>query len=411
MSILDEAFAEKEYMVGERNYFHAHPELGLQEFNTCRHIEEELDKIGIPHRRVAGTNVIAEIEGSAAASSGARGAGQARGANQAVGADGGASGKTLFLRADIDALPIQEENDVPYKSQNDGVMHACGHDGHAAYLLGAAKLIKAHAGDFRGKVILCFQAAEEIGKGARDIIAAGELDAVDRIFGIHFQAGMDVGKYGIKAGADMASCDRFKILIHGKAAHITTPQNGSDSVFIGALIVSQLQTVVSRLVSPVEGALIGVGSFHSGTTYNIIPGQAELEGTIRAFSAANRKKLWEAVRKIATDTAESYGAKAEVSIEDICDPCVNPSDTAAEVVASAKKIVPEENVLTTIDKRFGSDNFADYMRKAPGTYVHVGSSDSEDTRFPHHNERFDLAQDSYPYAAALAVQYVLDYLK
>ena len=397
MNILDEAFELKQYMVENRNYFHSHPELGLQEFNTCKHIEEELDKIGIGHRRVAGTNVIAELEGK----------GQARG----EGAGRGAAGKTLFLRADIDALPIQEKNDVPYKSQNDGIMHACGHDGHAAYLLGAARLIKEHAADFSGKVVLCFQAAEEIGKGARDVLAAGELDKVDRIFGIHFQAGMDVGKYGIKAGPDMASCDRFKIVIHGKAAHITTPQNGADSVFIGALIVTQLQTVVSRLVSPVEGALIGVGSFHSGTTYNIIPGEAVIEGTIRAFSAGNRKKLWDAVRKISEEVAGVYGASVEINIEDICDPCTNPADTAAEVVESAKKIVPAENVLTGIDKRFGSDNFADFMRKAPGTYVHVGSSDSDATRYPHHNEHFDLAPDCLPYAAALAVQYTIDYLQ
>ena len=386
MSILDEAFAQKEYMVEQRNYFHAHPELGLQEFNTCNRIEEELNKLGIENHRVAKTNVIGEI-------------------------DSGKPGKTLLIRADIDALPIQEKNEVPYKSQNDGIMHACGHDGHAAYLLGAAKIIKEHTADFTGKVILCFQAAEEIGKGARDILAAGEVDNVDRIFGIHFASGLDVGKYGIKSGPDMASCDRFKITIHGKAAHITTPQSGADSVFIGALIATQLQTVVSRLVSPVEGGLIGVGSFHSGTTYNIIPGEAVLEGTIRAFSAVNRKKLADAVTKIAQDTAATYGATADVSIEDICDPCTNPADTTAEVIESAKKLVPVENVLTNIDKRFGSDNFADYMRKAPGTYVHVGSADSDATRVAHHNERFDLAPDGLGYAAALAVQYVLDYLK
>ena len=386
MSILDEAFAQKEYMVSQRNYFHTHPELGLQEFNTCNHIEEELEKSGIKFHRVAGTNVIGEI-------------------------DSGRPGKTLLIRADIDALPIQEKNEVPYKSQNDGIMHACGHDGHAAYLLGAAKIIREHTADFTGKVILCFQAAEEIGKGARDILAAGEVDNLDRIFGIHFASGLDVVKYGIKSGSDMASCDRFKITIHGKAAHITTPQSGADSVFIGALITTQLQTVVSRLVSPVEGGLIGVGSFHSGTTYNIIPGEAVLEGTIRAFSAVNRKKLADAVTKIAQDTAATYGATADVYIEDICDPCTNPADTTAEVIESAKKVVPAENVLTNIEKRFGSDNFADYMRKAPGTYVHVGSGDSDATRVPHHNERFDLAPDGLPYAAALAVQYVLDYLK
>lgn len=386
MSILDEAFAVKDYMVEQRNYFHAHPELGLHEFNTCIRIQEELNKSGIQNKRVAGTNVIAQI-------------------------DSGKKGKTLFIRADIDALPIQEKNDVPYKSQNDGVMHACGHDGHTAYLLGAAKIIKEHISDFTGKVILCFQAAEEIGKGARDVIAAGELDDVDRIFGIHFQAGMDVGKYGIKSGPDMASCDRFKITIHGKSAHITTPQDGSDSVFIGALIATQFQTVVSRLVSPVEGGLIGVGSFHSGTTYNIIPGEAVLEGTIRAFSAANRKKIADAVTKISQDIASTYGATVDVEIEDICDPCRNPENTTAEVVASSVKLVGTQNVLTGIEKRFMSDNFADFMRKAPGTYVHVGSSDSEATSFPHHNEHFDLAPDGLVYAAALAVQYTLDYLK
>ena len=386
MSILDESFKNKEYMVEQRNYFHAHPELGLQEFNTCKHIEEELDKMGIAHRRVAGTNVIAEL-------------------------DTGRPGKELLLRADIDALPIQEKNDVPYKSQNDGIMHACGHDGHTAYLLGAAKMILAHKADFNGKVIFCFQAAEEIGKGARDVLAAGVLDHTDRIFGVHFASGYKVGVYGIKAGADMASCDRVKIVIHGKAAHITTPQNGADSLFIGALIATQLQTVVSRLVSPVDGGLIGIGRFDSGNTYNIIPGYAELEGTIRAFSPESRAKLAKAVRSISQNVAEEYGASVEVTIDDICDPCINPPECAAEVVESARKLVPAEQVNTGIDKRFGSDNFADYSRKAPGTYVHVGSSDSAATSVAHHNEYFDLSENSYSYAAALAVQYTLDFLK
>ena len=393
MSILDEAKALKAYMVEQRNYFHSHPELGLQEFNTCTKIEEELDKIGVKHFRVGETNVIAEIDSERKPEA------------------AGKKGKTLFLRADIDALPIQEANDVPYKSQNDGVMHACGHDGHAAYLLGSAKLLAAHKNDFNGKVILAFQAAEEIGKGARDIIAAGVLDKTDRCFGIHFQSSIDVGKIGVKAGADMASCDRVKITVHGKSAHITRPQDGIDALFIASLISAQLQTVVSRLVSPVEGALIGVGRISSGTTYNIIPGEAELEGTIRTFSSDTRKKLGDAVRKIAEHIAEEYGATADVFIEDICDPCFNDAESASEVIESAKNLLGEENVITTIDKRFGSDNFADYFRKTPGCYVHVGSGDSERTRVAHHNDHFDLSEDSYTYAAALATQYALDYLK
>jgi len=385
MNALNEAKKINEYMWEQRCYFHSHPELGLKEYETCDRIESELKAIGLSSYRIGETNVIAEI-------------------------DSGRPGKTLFLRADIDALPIQDVKEVPYKSQTAGVMHACGHDGHAAYLLGTAKLLVEHKNDFNGKVILGFQAAEEIGKGARDIIAAGVLDKVDRTFGIHFQAGMDVGKIGVKTGADMASCDRVRIKVHGKAAHITTPQNGVDAVFIASLIVSKLHTVVSKLISPVEGAILGIGSIHAGTTYNIIAGEAEIEGTIRAFSPESRQKLADAVRRIVSDTAAEFGGSADVDIEDICDPCSNPAETAAEVVESAKKIVPAENVITDLNKRFGSDNFADYSRKAPGTYVHVGSTDSEATGWAHHNEHFDLAKDSLIYAAALAFQYSLDYL-
>lgn len=385
MNALNEAKKINEYMWEQRCYFHSHPELGLKEYETCDRIESELKAIGLSSYRIGETNVIAEI-------------------------DSGRPGKTLFLRADIDALPIQDVKEVSYKSQTAGVMHACGHDGHAAYLLGTAKLLVEHKNDFNGKVILGFQAAEEIGKGARDIIAAGVLDKVDRTFGIHFQAGMDVGKIGVKTGADMASCDRVRIKVHGKAAHITTPQNGVDAVFIASLIVSKLHTVVSKLISPVEGAILGIGSIHAGTTYNIIAGEAEIEGTIRAFSPESRQKLADAVRRIVSDTAAEFGGSADVDIEDICDPCSNPAETAAEVVESAKKIVPAENVITDLNKRFGSDNFADYSRKAPGTYVHVGSTDSEATGWAHHNEHFDLAKDSLIYAAALAFQYSLDYL-
>lgn len=386
MNAINEARNILEYMWEQRTFFHSHPELGLKEYKTCDRIEQELKAIGLNPYRVKETNVIAEI-------------------------DSGRPGKTLFLRADIDALPIQDVKDVPYKSQNDGIMHACGHDGHAAYLLGTARLLVEHKSDFNGKVILGFQAAEEIGKGARDIIAAGVLDNVDRTFGIHFQAGLDVGKIGIKTGADMASCDRLRIKVHGKAAHITTPQNGVDAVFIASLIVSRLHTVVSKIISPVEGAILGIGSIHAGTTYNIIAGEAEIEGTIRAFSSESRAKMAEVVRRIVKDTAEEFGGSAETDIEDICDPCSNPALTAAEVVESAKKIISAENVITDINKRFGSDNFADYSRKVPGTYVHVGSSDGEATAWPHHNEHFDLAKDSLVYAAALAFQYSLDYLK
>lgn len=389
MNALDEAKSLANYMAELREYFHSHPELGLKEFNTCKKIQEELDKYKIKNYKIKETNVIAEIESGKTDK----------------------PGKTLFLRADIDALPIQEANEVSYKSKNDGVMHACGHDGHAAYMLGAARLIKNHQNDFYGKVIIAFQSAEEIGKGARDIIAAGILDNVDRAFGIHFQSGMELGKIGIKPGADMASCDRFIVKIKGKAGHITVPQNCADSIFIAAQITVQLQTVISRLISPVEGALIGVGRINAGTAYNIIPGSAEIEGTIRAFTKESRKKLHDAITKISRNVASEYGGEAEIQIEDICDACFNDEEAAKEAAQASVKLVGKENTLTNLEKRFGSDNFADYLRKAPGCYVHAGSSDSENTRWAHHNEHFDLARESVVYAAGLALQYTLDFLK
>ncbi|MBP3772366.1 MAG: amidohydrolase [Treponema sp.] len=386
MKILDETRNLTPYMVDLRNYFHAHPELGLQEFNTSKKIEEELDKIGLEHVRVGDTNVIATI-------------------------DSGKKGKTLLLRADIDALPIQEANDVPYKSQNKGIMHACGHDGHTASLLGAAKILIRHKNDFTGRIILAFQAAEEIGKGARDIIDAGILDTADRCFGIHFQSSLPVGTVGIRSGADMASCDRFKITVSGKSAHITCPDQGIDALFIASLTATKLQTVVSRLVNPAEGALIGVGRIESGTSYNIIAGNAELEGTIRTFTKETREKLQKAVTEIASNTAKEYGGSSEIFIDDLCDPVNNDEESTKEVITSAEKIFGKENVITGIEKRFMADNFADYFRKAPGCYVHVGSSDGERTSHDHHNEHFDLAETCYAYAAALHVQYALDYLK
>ena len=386
MAILEEAQELQSYMVDLRNYFHAHPELGLQEFNTCAKIEEELSTIGIKHFRVGKTTVIAEI-------------------------DSPKNGKTLLLRADIDALPIQEANEVPYKSQNAGVMHACGHDGHTASLLGAAKILLAHKNDFSGKLILAFQAAEEIGKGARDILQAGVLDRVDRCFAVHFQSSLPVGTVGIRSGADMASCDRFKITVHGKSAHITRPDEGIDALFIASLIATKLQTVVSRLVNPAEGALIGVGRIQSGTSYNIIAGNAELEGTIRTFTKETREKLQKAVTEIAENTSIEYGGSAEIFIDDLCDPLFNDEESTKEAVASSEKVFGSRNVITSIEKRFMADNFADFYRKAPGCYIHVGSSDGERTRFDHHNEHFDLAESALPYAAAIYAQYALDYLR
>ncbi len=386
MDFLEQAANLKSYMVELRNYFHSHPELSLQEFNTCKKIQEELDSLKIKNYRVEKTNVIAELDTTR-------------------------PGKTLFLRADIDALPIQEKNDVPYKSQVPDVMHACGHDGHIAYMLAAARILKENLSQLSGKIIIAFQSAEEIGHGAREIINTGVLDKVDRVFGIHLLSSIPLGKIVVKSGALSSSCDRFYIKINGKSGHITTPQKCVDPVFIASLITVQLQTVVSRLISPVEGGLIGIGKINGGNTYNVIPGTCSIEGTIRAFSNESRKKMNEAVTKIVQNIAEEYGGTAEVKIEDLCDTCFNDEQAALEVASSCRKIIGAENTLTSTEKLFWSDNFADFYRKAKGCYVYVGSCDGESTAWAHHNEHFDIAPDSMVYAAALTAQYAADFLK
>lgn len=385
MDFLTQARNLKSYMVDLRNYFHSHPELSLQEFNTCKKIQEELDSLKIKNYRVAQTNVIAEL-------------------------DTLRPGKTLFLRADIDALPIQEKNEVPYKSQTPNVMHACGHDGHTACMLATAKILKENLSQLSGKIIIAFQAAEEIGRGAREIIDAGILDKVDRVFGIHLLSLIPLGKIAVKSGALSSSCDRFYIKINGKSGHITTPQKCVDPIFIASLITSQLQTVVPRLISPTEGGLIGVGKINGGTAYNVIPENCSIEGTIRAFSDDSRKKLKNAVTKIAKNIADEYGGSADIKIEDLCDACFNDAQATLEVASSCRKIVSSENTLTSTEKLFWSDNFADFYRKAAGCYVYVGSCDGESTAWAHHNEHFDIASDSMVYATALTAQYAADFL-
>ena len=219
--------AEKAYLTDLRRHFHAHPEVSLQEYETCKKIEGELDSMGIPHKRIGETGVYGWIDGKKAG-----------------------DGVTVALRADIDALAMEDLKEVPYHSQNAGVCHACGHDAHTATLLTAAKILKAKENEFSGQVRLFFQQAEEIGQGARQFVQAGLLDGVTRVFGAHVTSHLDSGKISLKAGPQNASCDYFKIQIHGKGAHVSTPQLGVDALYIASQIVVQLQTIVSRNTDP-----------------------------------------------------------------------------------------------------------------------------------------------------------------
>ena len=353
MSIAERAQAEQEYLVARRRDFHAHPEISMQEFRTAQRIEEELDKLGIPHQRSGATGVYAEIKG----------------AKPGTG--------VIALRADIDALAITETHEVPYKSQTPGVMHACGHDSHAAALLGAAKLLEAERQNFGGTIRLFFQPGEEIGKGAKEFIRDGHLDGVQRVFGLHAASDLPVGTIGVTPGSNNAAVDGFRIIVHGVNAHVSTPQLGADALYIASQIVVAAQALTTRTLTP-------------------------------ETRAAVRQQL----DALAKQTAALYGAEAEVEWTDITPALINPAAFSAQVAAQAGKL---DGVTVTTNRpvSLGGDNFAEYQQKVPGVYAYLGTRDPENpnTALAHHNDGFDIGEKALPYGAALYAQVALWWLQ
>ena len=343
MAVKPYVLAEQAYLTDLRRHFHAHPEVSLKEYETCKKIEAELDSMGIPHKRIGETGVYGWIDGKKAG-----------------------DGVTVALRADIDALAMDDLKEVSYHSQNAGVCHACGHDAHTATLLTAAKILKAKENEFSGQVRLFFQQAEEIGQGARQFVQAGLLDGVTRVFGAHVTSHLDSGKISLTAGPQNASCDYFKIQIHGKGAHVSTPQLGVDALYIASQIVVQLQTIVSRNTDPLETVVVGVGKLEAGTQYNIVAEHAVLEGTTRSFLPEVRKFTNDRVVRIAKETAALYGAEAEVEFLDFAAPLVNDAKAVEEVTAVTAEFLPREDIISDFEKALGADDFADYLTVTRG---------------------------------------------
>lgn len=390
MDFREEAQALSPYLSDLRREFHRHPEVSRKEFWTAERIEKELDAIGITdHKRVDGSGVYAVFHGEKSGD------------------------RIVTLRADIDALPIQEVNDtLPYCSEEPGCMHACGHDGHATGLLGAARLLFAHRSDFGGEVRLFFQHAEEIGYGAKQFVKAGLLEGSGRVFGIHMAPDVPCGKVGVKPGPNNASVDHFTVKIQGKAAHVSTPHLGVDALYIASQIVVALQALVTRRTSPVDPLIIGVGKLSAGTSYNIVAESAVLEGTTRAFSAETRAQANAELDALCKATARLYGGTAEVEWEDFAAPVINPAEICQEVSGVVAGLFGPDALVTDRPLSCGGDDFADYQAKVPGVYAFVGSSspDKPDTCRALHNDRFDLDERALVVAATLHAQYALDYL-
>src|SRR5699024_3517857 len=284
MNIKNLAVKYHDEVVKNRRHFHMYPELSFQEFETSKFVQNYLDDLGIEYEIFHGTGVIGTIKGKG-------------------------PGKTVLLRADMDALEVYEKNEVEYRSCNEGVMHACGHDGHTSMLLGAAKILTEVKDEFNGTVKLLFQPAEEIAEGAKAAInETGIINEIDACFGIHLWSGVEAGKVSIEEGPRMAAADLFEIKVTGESCHASMPQEGIDATVVASSIIMNLQSLVSRETSPNEGLVITVGKLTSGTRFNIVSGSALLEGTSRSFHPDVWAKIPEQLERVAKGTAASYGA-------------------------------------------------------------------------------------------------------
>lgn len=358
-----------------RRVIHEYPELSGQEANTAAVICKFLDGLAIKYRNgIAGHGVIAEIPGRAGV-------------------------PYIVLRADTDALPIQEETGLDFTSVHDGVMHACGHDGHTTMLLGAAALL-AEEKDLPAPVRLIFQPAEEKGTGALAMIEAGALDGAGMIFGGHLDRHYHPGTIVVAEGAVNASSDNFTVEIIGQGAHGARPHESIDAVVVGSLMIMALQTIVSREVDPARPSVVSVGQFNAGTAPNVIAGQAKLEGTVRAQDPVVRQQLLNSIRRIAESIAQLHGAKIQISVRAGTPPLVNTSEMAGLARSAAVETVGEDNVLPLKTANMGAEDFSYYMEKIPGAYVRFGGQVPGKEGFPAHSSKFDFDEQALAVGAA-----------
>ena len=379
---------DKDYIISLRRWFHRHPELSMKEFETAKRIEEELNAIGIPTFRVGATGVLGTIRGK-------------RG-----------PGRKIVLRADTDALPIQDGKAVPYASQCPGVMHACGHDAHTAALLGAARALKQLEDNFSGEIALVFQPGEEYGAGAVLFVQVGALEGANRSFGVHLQSNLPVGQVAMNPGAENASVDHFTIRITGKSAHVSTPELGADALYAAAQVVTALQGLVGRLKNPTDPALIGVGVLRSGEGYNIVAREAVIEGTVRCFSEQTRAMLNAKIADTARSIAALYNTTAEVENESFTRALINDAGVYAEAAPVIERVVGKGNLVPK-ELSLGGDDMAEIMAVVPGVYAFVGSGNEAvpGSRLAHHTPGFDIDERCLTIAASLYVESALFWLK
>ena len=371
----------KDEIYAIRRHFHRYPELSFKEFNTAETISEHLDKLGISHKKGVGkTGVVGEINFG--------------------------PGPTIALRADMDALPIQEENNLDYKSLNDGVMHACGHDGHMAILLGAANALSKNSKLKKGTVRFIFQPAEEGLGGAKYMIEDGCLDKVDEIYGLHLWNYQLYGEVGIKDGPVMASADLFDIEVSGKGGHGATPQGTIDAIVVASNLVTMLQTIVSRNTNPLESTVLSIGKIKGGHNFNIISDKVHMSGTTRAYTEENRTMIKQRMKEVIEGVSKSFGADIKLNYKDGYPPTVNHSSQVEKVLEAASSVVASgaKNPYLSM----GGEDFSYYLQNKPGCFFFVGSAPNENEILstPHHCSHFNIDERALLIGASVYVNLI-----
>jgi amidohydrolase len=377
------------YMIDFRRDFHMHPEPGFHEFRTSGIIKEELEQLGYDViDKIGVTGMVATLVGDP-------------------------NGKTIGLRADIDALKMQEENDVPYKSTIDGMMHACGHDTHTSMLLGAAKYFSDHKEELHGTLKLIFQSAEEgpMPGGGSYIVNGGYIDDCDAVFGLHITTSEKLGEIVIKKGEAMAAPDEFQITITGEGTHASAPHTGTDPIIAASAVVQAIQTIISRQISPLKSAVISVCTIHGGSAFNIIPDQVKLGGTIRTLNNDVRLDIFEKLQSLVKNVTEAHGCKAQTNIIEAYPPLINDPQMSDFVMEIAKELVGDHAQWAT-EPSMGGEDFAYYLQRKPGAFFWLGGRDpKQETIYYNHNPKFDVNEESFLYGLAMHVNIVKEYLK
>ena len=375
-----QALIEENYdeMVSIRRYLHQNPELSYHEYKTAKYIADFYTDLEIPfEKKVGGNGVVATLKG-------------------------GKPGKTVALRADFDALPIQDQKEVSYKSQVPGIMHACGHDGHTASLLILAKVVKEFQADLPGTIVFVHQHAEEIPPGgAQPIIKTGILDNIDAIYGNHFWSLTELGIVETRVGGFMAGADSFNIQIKGAGGHGAYPHQTKDSIVIGANLVTQLQTIISRKLDPIKTAVLTVGQFNSGTAFNIIADEAELIGTVRYFDLEVQEQIINEIQQMIDGIEKIHDIDINFDYQKGHPPVINHELETNNVLAAAKNL-PEVNEANEAMPQMAAEDFSYYLQHKPGAFFFTGAQKA-DNIYPHHHPMFDIDEHALPIAAKVLI--------